>query len=659
LEFSLLDALFVLRPARAPDPRIALVGIGKAAIDQHEESRPTDCACSLIPRYKIGYELSRIKQAGAKVIVLDVMLERACPVKRPKDHDQPLVQGPSDHDHDQPLVQALDEPGEVILAAKTISNPDKLYFRDPAPEFMWGEQSHHLIGSPVLYSPRGTIRGVSLIQRGDPSETDKMKVEPLECVGHVLPPLAVAGYRAFMDEPCEVGEEDMVGCAARRGGIPVWPSTTIYLLEPLMRKTAHSSHVMLINWAGPAGTFLIYSFSAIQNASEAQLRSWFDGKLVFIGSGAETEYTPMPGSPAKANWPYLDQSGEKAMTGLEVHANVADTMMQRRLIRPLPLPLIWVLVFGCSLVVALAFQSFATWAAVGIVLAEAGMLFVAALVLIRWDCWLYVAIPVTAIALTGVVSGLWGYAWSMHEAATLTRAAEARDAATQALVHDLKQPLAAISGLAAAIRIMEQADSADEEALELVQRIQGQVERAVEDIDELLMASPDRGLPLECRPFDIASLAADLAVTQALKSSVHDFEVQAPAGGVVVDADPRLVGRAIANLMDNAIKYWPDGGTVVVKVESEQSDNVALHIIDGGVGMNREQQSRVFERFERAVPEGLAVPGSGIGLYSVRRIAEAHEGSINVTSEPGVGSTFILRLPVEPPSRVVKERMRR
>ena len=556
-------------------------------------------------------------------------------------------------------MQALDEPGEVVLAAKTISNPDKVYFRDPAPEFMWGEQSHRLIGSPVLYSPRGAIRGVSLIQRGDPSERDKTRVEPLECVGRILPPLAVVGYCALMNEPCEISEDDTTACAARGAGIPVWPSTTMYLLEPLMRKAVHSNHVMLINWTGPPGTFPMHSFSAIQNASDKRLHSWFDGKLVFVGSGAETEYTPMRGSPAKTYWPYVDQSSEKAMTGLEVHANVADTVMQRRFIRPLPLPLIWVLIVVCSLIVSFAFQRFATWAAVGIALGEAGVLFLAALLLIRSDCWLYVVIPVTAIAITGVVSGLWGYAWSMHEASTLTREAEARDAATQALVHDLKQPLAAISGLAAAIRIMEQADTADEEALELVQRIQGQVERAVEDIDELLMASPDRALPLECRPFDIASLAADLAVTQSLKSTVHDFQVQAPAGGVVLDADPRLVGRAIANLMDNAIKYWPDGGTVVVKVEREPGNTIGLRIIDGGVGMDREQQARIFERFERAVPEGSAIPGSGIGLYSVRKIAEAHGGSISVTSESGAGSTFILRLPVEPPLQAAKERTRR
>jgi signal transduction histidine kinase len=644
LEFALLDSLFVLRPARTPDPRIALIGIEKTAIDQHEENRDVDCACSLVPRNKIGRELSRVKQAGAKVTVLDLVLERTCPVKVPEEHDQPLV-------------QALREPGEVILTAKTISNPDKIYFRDPAAEFMWAqEQSHRIIGSPVLYSPRGTIRGVSLIQKGDPSESERKRLEPLECVGRTLPPLAVAGYCAFMEEPCEAVQEDTTDCAARGAGIPVWPSTTIYLLEPLMSEVADSSHVMLINWAGPAGTFPMYSFSAIQNASNVQLRSWFEDKLVFVGSGAETEYTPMRGTPAKVSWPYVDQSGEKAMTGVEVHANVADTIMQRRFLRPLPLPLIWILMVGCSLVVALAFQRLSTWVATGMVIVEVGLIFLAAVLLMRWDYWLYVVIPVTAVATTGVVSGLWGYACSRHEASRLAREAEVRDAATQALVHDLKQPLAAISGLAAAIRIMEQADTADEEALELVQRIQGQVERAVEDIDELLMASPDRDLPLEYRPFDVASLAADLAVTQSLKSTVHDFQVQAPAGGAVISADPRLVGRAIANLMDNAIKYWPAGGTIIVRIEKEPGDRIGIRIIDRGVGMTREQQSRVFERFERAVPEGSAIPGTGIGLYSVRKIAQAHGGSVSVTSEPGAGSTFILRLPVEPPPQAVKER---
>ena len=68
-------------------------------------------------------------------------------------------------------------------------------------------------------------------------------------------------------------------------------------------------------------------------------------------------------------------------------------------------------------------------------------------------------------------------------------------------------------------------------------------------------------------------------------------------------------------------------------------------MIDGGLGMSPEQQSRIFQRFRRAVPESMRIPGTGLGLYSVRRIVEAHGGRVDVRSRAGAGSTFIMIIP--------------
>jgi signal transduction histidine kinase len=131
-----------------------------------------------------------------------------------------------------------------------------------------------------------------------------------------------------------------------------------------------------------------------------------------------------------------------------------------------------------------------------------------------------------------------------------------------------------------------------------------------------------------------------------MKTSTHTVEVHAAEDGVWVTGDARYLGRALSNLIDNAIKYWPSGGTVVVEIRDEPG-RVSTRIIDHGLGIPREDQARLFDRFERAVPEELNIPGTGIGLFSVRRIMEAHGGTVEVTSAPGEGSIFILNLPDE------------
>ena len=83
-----------------------------------------------------------------------------------------------------------------------------------------------------------------------------------------------------------------------------------------------------------------------------------------------------------------------------------------------------------------------------------------------------------------------------------------------------------------------------------------------------------------------------------------------------------------------------------MRVEIEPGPrSVLVRVIDGGLGMSPEQRTRIFAQFERALPAGLDIPGTGIGLYSVKRIVEAHGGTVTVDSEPGIGSTFTLAIP--------------
>ncbi len=119
-----------------------------------------------------------------------------------------------------------------------------------------------------------------------------------------------------------------------------------------------------------------------------------------------------------------------------------------------------------------------------------------------------------------------------------------------------------------------------------------------------------------------------------------------------VSMDPDAIAQAFHNLLDNAVKYSGESKRIVVTLGREDGW-ASLSVRDFGIGIAREEQRRVFERFHR-VGTGLVhdVKGSGLGLSLVRHILNAHGGTVEVASEPASGSTFTIRLPL--PAREVR-----
>jgi signal transduction histidine kinase len=111
--------------------------------------------------------------------------------------------------------------------------------------------------------------------------------------------------------------------------------------------------------------------------------------------------------------------------------------------------------------------------------------------------------------------------------------------------------------------------------------------------------------------------------------------------------DGDAIGQAVHNLLDNAVKYSGDARTIEVRLR-RRFDDAWIEVQDHGIGIPREEQRHVFDRFHR-VGTGLVhdVKGSGLGLSITRHVVEAHGGSVHVDSEPGGGSTFTIRLPLE------------
>jgi signal transduction histidine kinase len=132
------------------------------------------------------------------------------------------------------------------------------------------------------------------------------------------------------------------------------------------------------------------------------------------------------------------------------------------------------------------------------------------------------------------------------------------------------------------------------------------------------------------------------------------IECVLPKGEVEATFDRDRVFQAASILLDNAVRYTPEGGNVTVGVR-EDGDRVALEVSDTGIGISEDQLPLIFERFHRADPS-RSEGGTGLGLSIARQIAESHGGQIRAESTPGTGSTFTLLLPRNGPGSLTSER---
>ena len=637
-EFGLLNGWFRGREARTPDPRIALIGIEKKDVEAFAQERLSNCACGNRPRDELGRLVARLKAAGAAVVAIDFFFDRNCPV------GEGTPQG-----HDAVLQQALRNPGENVLIAGANPLPDKIIFTPPCPGVMG--DTDPIVASPVLHKPRGVIIGVDLVQHSPPADSPPLELGHLRAVQAVYPAFSLAIYSAFKGVPREIPQEvsdAVVRCATL--DIPVWPTDDICLLSPVPVKPedAEGRHVMLTNWVGPVGTFPMYSYRACVQGSDTALAEQFRGKMVLVGSlKLDRQHTPMSQRVVSAAAPFVDQSDELTMSGLETHANCLDTILQQRFVRALPRPWACLLVLMCTLLTAAAFKKLRLFQAVIVVVAQVVATVLLARLLIAHDFWLYSFIPSLAVVTTGTCSAILGYSYARQEATELIFWKKAWEEAAGIIYHDNVQPLAAIGALVQVLRARQaRQDEADGEATKLLALIDDSANQALGNLRELRDLISDRPLTLEKQEFDLLSLIRDLALAQSARSSIHNVEVYAPADEVRVKADARRLSRAFNNLLDNAIKYWPQGGTIVVDVTTTPIGAV-VKVIDGGLGIAPQQQAHVFEFGGRAIHAGSKIAGSGIGLYSVRRIIEAHLGTVTLDSEPGKGSTFTVTLPYE------------
>ncbi|HUG56361.1 MAG TPA: sensor histidine kinase [Candidatus Limnocylindrales bacterium] len=223
-----------------------------------------------------------------------------------------------------------------------------------------------------------------------------------------------------------------------------------------------------------------------------------------------------------------------------------------------------------------------------------------------------------------------------------------RDEFLAAAAHELKTPLASIKGLAQLLR--RRAPGTDDAGTsDKLARIDAAATRMAHTVDELLDLTRlrlDRTLDLERSKVDLVALARDAVTDHQAAADRHVFRLEARVPEAVGRWDRARLERVVGNLLTNAVKFSPDGGEVVVTVDT--SDGAAVLMVqDQGMGIPREDLGLVFERFRRGRNVIGRIPGTGIGLALVRQVVEQHGGSVGVDSRPEAGSVFTVRLPFE------------
>src|SRR5215216_1776956 len=227
--------------------------------------------------------------------------------------------------------------------------------------------------------------------------------------------------------------------------------------------------------------------------------------------------------------------------------------------------------------------------------------------------------------------------------AELERLDQSKTRFLSTISHEFRTPLTAIIGYSELLA-SNISDPAIAEDAAVIHREASRLNRLVDDI--LLVDRVDAGhMSLKKTLVDCNSLVREVVATFRPLTDSHRFPLDLDPSLRTIDGDRDRLAQAITNLVSNAVKYSPAGGTVTITTRND-GDDVVISVRDEGIGIAREDLSRIFDRFER-VETGIAgrIAGTGLGLSIVEDIASLHGGRLWADSKLGLGSTFYLAIP--------------
>jgi signal transduction histidine kinase len=265
-------------------------------------------------------------------------------------------------------------------------------------------------------------------------------------------------------------------------------------------------------------------------------------------------------------------------------------------------------------------------------------------------------------AVTGVLVQLWQQSpwWSlllvpplfaigMHQRSLLETVRRQRELDTlkdefiAVISHELRTPLASVYGAAVTLEERDLDEEMRWRLLGVIRRESGRLATVVNDVlwASRLEAKKTRPEPEWCD----TGLLVNEAVARAAEISPQNVSIVAEADSAVARVDPAQLRMVLANLIDNAVKYSPQGGTVDVRVE-QSNGHIRFFVSDEGIGVPEAERERIFDKFIRLDPEmSRGIGGTGLGLYICRELVGQMGGSIWVSANQPRGSTFAFEIP--------------
>lgn len=244
--------------------------------------------------------------------------------------------------------------------------------------------------------------------------------------------------------------------------------------------------------------------------------------------------------------------------------------------------------------------------------------------------------------------GRVGYVFTFEDVTEFKQREQEHTIAIDNVAHDLKTPISAIRGFADLVKSGGELSDVQQKFLERIYLSLNNMEALVGDLLDIALLDSDKEIKFEQVNLDtLLEQAITNLQMQATKRKI-DVKTEIQDGLAPFRGDSRRLERAITNLLNNAIKYTPIGGTVTLKLTSDGQYHI-LEVADTGIGIPEDYLPHIFKRFYR-VPrhdeELSKIDGTGLGLSIVKSVVDLHQGDINVVSKVDEGSVFTMRLPL-------------
>jgi len=213
--------------------------------------------------------------------------------------------------------------------------------------------------------------------------------------------------------------------------------------------------------------------------------------------------------------------------------------------------------------------------------------------------------------------------------------------------HELRTPMASIYGFSELLLRRKYDETVQRDLLTTINRQAGIMINLINELLDLARIEARAGKDFKYSTQAITPIVENAVAALLIHNDPRQVDVHIPDDLPMVNVDAEKIGQAITNVLSNAYKYSPNGGSIELSVLCEQREDkteIGLRISDHGIGLTPEQLGRLFERFFRADPSGN-IPGTGLGMCIVKEIIELHGGRVEVQSEKNIGTTVILWLP--------------